>query len=192
MPSLTRATITFFGANNSTQRGDVTEWQVEHSEFQHDLISCATRGMPADFLAANLDRPAMFEWRSAGGFSEVVCGFAKVLSPHANRLTPGEQASVRIFGTTYAMRKGTGRTWTDVWYPHVARDITEQYQFGIEFDEEKLWKRTVMQGDRSDWQLLADLAHELGYCLTNDNGVVRFIDPFKEFRGSLHTTARWC
>jgi hypothetical protein len=117
--------------------------------------------------------PIKIVWASGGEHDEFV-GYVHSYRPSTNGYS--QKIVVIAVSAAYPMFTERGRTFYRVGIHNIAEEIADDYRFQIETDPHPLMQEQVLQGDDSDWSMLARLADEWGYTVMLD-GVTLIFRP---------------
>lgn len=115
--------------------------------------------------------PIKFYWESNGVRDEFV-GYVHSFRPQVFGYQ--NKTVVVAISAGYPLFNQTGRTFYRVGIHNVAEEIADDHRFQLDVDRHPLMQEQILQGQDSDWSLLARLAKEWGYVLMLDGVTLSF------------------
>ena len=165
----TQLTLSF--PTTSAYQGRARTGTLTQAPGSHDVFKLALSsgdGLETLFSGA----PAVVRWTSALGDS-AFHGYVHRVDPvHTKGKAP--TASVTLVGCSYPLMAPGSLTWAGIRVSDVVRDIAFRFGMACDVEDHPLVYPQIVQGGRSYWQLLRELASEVGYVLRMEGATLVF------------------
>jgi len=150
---------------------------IRQSIGQHEQVEIKMTPVNGLSLESGAYRTLSFTWdvNSAGRFY----GYVTDYSVGARGNAPGTVVSVTAMGTSFVMKTGRPRFFTNNTVAEAIARVVADAQLGFvdEFGKDHYVWPQLAQTDESDWEFINDLATREGSQVLITDGVVRLIDP---------------
>lgn len=92
-------------------------------------------------------------------------------------------------GASYYMHQSSQKIYRNVTASQVIIEIAKKYNFAYRVHPHKRIYSSVVQGGRTDWELMVSLARECGYLLRAENTEIHFHPIWEEFNRYINEAA---
>lgn len=154
-----------------------TRVSISMAEYCHEITSIQLPDLQAgsDFIQGT---PVAIQWQDFdGGYAEWY-GYIDTVTQSLDRTTAGSMAI--CVGMTYPLKEKRQDIWTNVTGDGVAEAMASRWRLGADLDpSSRLWP-SLAQAGVSDWALLVELAHTIGFTLYSRGPVLAFHERTRE------------
>lgn len=88
---------------------------------------------------------------------------------------------IGFIGASHVFRQSSQKIYRDVTASQVIVELAKKYNFAYKVTPHKRVYSSIVQGGRTDWQLMVDLANECGYFLRAENTEIYFHPLMEDF-----------
>ena len=89
---------------------------------------------------------------------------------------------IGFIGASHVFRQSSQKIYRDVTASQVIVELATKYKFAYKITPHKLVYSSIVQGGRTDWQLMVDLARDCGYFLRAENTELYFHPVSEDFK----------
>lgn len=137
-------------------------------EDQHDTVQVVLAGAPPRLVTQLGGSPVYMSW-TVGARQHVFCGYVYATKPLGKtrrglvNTSQIQELEVTCLGASSIMRGKKVRTWSGVTLNSLVQEMSKQYLFSYSIPKENLTLPNIVQSEKSDWEMLVQVADILGY-----------------------------
>lgn len=137
-------------------------------EDQHDTVQVRMVGVPPRLATEMIGQPVYLSW-VVGSNQHLFCGYVYSTNPigkaRAGLVNSSQIQEMHVvcLGASSIMRGKKVRTWTGMSVRELAKTFANDYMFSYSVPKDTFMMPNVLQDEKSDWQILVNMADTLGY-----------------------------
>lgn len=159
--------------------------RVDLHEGLHDYAEIVFVGLPPRAITDYIGAPVYI---SIAGSPASICsffGYVSFVEPEmvtrrglVNN-SPVQRARVGCMSASFDMTNEKNRVWENISLPNLVSKIADEYNYSYSVPEDHFTWGRLLQNRKSDWALLKDACHSIGYYITTNGTHIHVYDPYK-------------